>query len=171
MRNLVALLIVACSFSCADKVEKEYEKSFFDIPAFVDSLLVTEGNKDEVLRKVVIDNENEEKVLTRVDMTEIFGYLKQFNINRPRWYDKYSVERTADIETYTSLDEDLEVKKLSIYRFENKIANIRVLYKSKTLISSSEKQVIWAPSNKLSIISKSKSLGSAEQNMEMTWSY
>ena len=171
MKYLASLVIIFSFFSCAEKEVIDLEKSFFDISVFIDSILVIEQIEDEVLRKIAIDSETEEKVLTEVDMTEILGYLKQFNINRPRWYDKYSVERSANSTIYTALDEDLDVKELVVNKINNEINEIDILYKSKTLISSSEKKVKWIPSKTLTINNKSNSLWSAEQNMLISWTY
>ena len=171
MRYLASLVIIFSFLSCAEKEVIDLEKSFFDISVFVDSMLIVGQIQDEVLRKIVIDTETEEKVLTEVDMTEILGYLKQFDINRPRWYDKYSVEKSANSTIYKALDEDLEVKELVVSKTNNVINEIDILYKSKTLISSSEKKVKWMPSKTLTISNKSKSLWSAEQNMLISWAY
>jgi len=172
MKNFIILLVFLSSVSCAkEEVKTSAETSFFDITVFVDSILADKPIQSEVRRNISINDETEEKILTEVEMTKILGFLKQFNINRPRWYDKYHVEREGNSISYTSQDEDLDVKKMMVVTEKEKVAKIDILYKSQTLISSSEKNISWKPGTSLSLKNTSRSLWSAEQNMHFLWNY
>lgn len=169
----IGLLIILSTISCTSSEEiGDFETSFFDVSLFVDSLLMEDTSYDKVTREIKLNEEEEEvKVLTDADMTDIFGFLKQFNINRPRWYDKYTVTREPNMTTYSAVNEEYDVQEMKVTRAEQSISRIDILYRSKTLISSSEKKVTWLPKNKLSLQNTSTSLWSKEQKIDMSWTY
>ncbi len=171
MRYWIVVIFLSLSiFSCTEKEKVSYESSFFDIEQFVDSLL-TENSKSEIVREIVINGEKETKTLEENDVTEIFEFLKQFNINRPKWYDKYKVTKTQNETMYQAIEKDFETKEVKVIENNNGITEVQIFYKSKTLISSAEKMIIWKPRTRLDYKNTSKSLWSDSQFMDISWTY
>lgn len=157
--------------SCTEKEKVQYETSFFDISHFVDSLLDVKSTS-EINREIIINGQKEQVKLENNDLTEILEFLKQFNINRPKWYDKYTIRFSGNEVFYKAIEEDFEIKEMKVIKNDQKdIEEIQIYYKSNTLISNTEKMIIWKPNNRLDYKNTSKSLWSEPQYMDISWTY
>ncbi len=166
---LISLFIVVTS--CADKATINQEDSFFDISVFVDSLLNDNASYVDVNRTIKMAGEKEEKELSSADLKNVFEFMKQFNINHPRKYDKYTVSKSPDKISYVTKEDHFEIKNCTILKKGNRIQSIEVLYESESIISSSIKNIVWMPEQSLIVQNSFTSLWSQPKEMEIKWTY
>ena len=167
----ILLVLFLLSTSCKKKEKVDYETSFFDISQYVDSLLQVKSTS-VINREINLNGKKEKVKLESNDLTEIFEFLKQFNINRPKWYDKYDVNRYKNEVSYHTTDENLDIKELTVvYNTQNKVEEINILYKSHTLISNTQKKVVWRPTERLEYNNISGTLWSNPDDVDISWTY
>ncbi len=171
MKQISLILLICCiAFSCTKKEKVTNETAFFDISNLVDSLLQIE-NKSTITRQLIVNGKKESKNLKDQDLTEIFEFLKQFNINHPKLYDKYKVTKTANETMYKAIEEGFDLREMKVIKNKTSIEEIQIYYKSENLISSSEKMIIWNPATKLDFKNTNKTLWSDPQHMDISWTY
>lgn len=172
MKNIIFILLSIVFFgSCAEERTQNLDPDFFDITEFVEDHLKENTSYKSATRSITLNGEKEEKVFSDFEMNEILDFLKQFNINRPRWYDKYTIEKKDGIETYSANEEDLNIKKTILSRNNDKITGVEIQYVNNSLISSSEKLITWKLGESIEMNNKSKSLWSKPQEVEMKWTF
>lgn len=167
---VISYLVALVSCQTAQSVNVDKNK-FFDIESYVDTLMSRQGTEFDVRRTIILDGEKETTELSDYDMTETFIYLKKFNINQPRLYDKYNVEDKGNKTVYTALKEDLNVRKCEVSRTSGKVERIYIDYKVGTMISASEKQIEFIPGQILSVNNKNVSRVSKNSDMTVTWEF
>lgn len=166
------LLVVGFTTSC--QVESTIDPNnnkFFDIERFIDTLMTQESPIHNVKRTIILDDKKEEKELVQYDMTEAYIYLKKFNINQPRLYDKYTVETDNETTTYTALEPELNVQKCIIEREGDKVQRVFIDYKVGTMISASRKEIDFMPGTKLSVDSENTSKFNKDGKMTVIWDF
>ena len=171
MRNLLIFIFLITLFcSCSKNSSVSNEGPFFDLTEYVEMVLATDTIQD--IERIIISNGDEEKVsIDQFNMRKPIEYLKEFNINNPKFYDKYTITYTDGLEEYNALDESMKVKNVKLYSEENNLVKIIVDYQVETIISTMQKTIVFDVDKRLSIKNHTESILGKEQDLEMIWEW
>lgn len=165
------LSIIALSCNSEVQDSEFAQDGFFDLEEFVDLQLQEELILPSVKRIINLDGKLESTDIENFDMEENLVYLKKFNINQPRWYDKYIVEETGNQLVYTAKDSSLRVERFELQQNDKEVVSIDINYKTGTFISSTKKNIHWEPGNILRIDNQNKSLWTDPSRLQIEWQF
>jgi hypothetical protein len=135
MRNTLFLLLTVLFFGSCNSAAPKKQTSvlqYFDLKGFMDKeIRRLKQAGPEIDKTVMVNNTEEHKKFRIADWQKELSAFSDADINKPAWEGLFSRHKTAVTETYTSENDKVPVKSLTIqYR------NTRV-YKIKVLISNS----------------------------------
>ena len=159
--------MVSCQVDSTEDLENK--TTFFDLQDFADMQIDKHAVFPSVYRETIVNGEKESTMLDNYNMSEVYQYLKKFNINHPRLYDKYSTETNDASTSYTALDSSLNVQNFRIDYQADTVYRISLKYQVGSLISSSKKEIQFIPNKAVYVKSKNKSLWGQDEDMLITW--
>lgn len=170
MKKLLIIPMIFFLFACAKEQTIDPNLRFFDLDKFIAKSLEDRPNR-KVEMLVETNGENETRIIEDYDMTKALEYLKEFNINKAKWHDKYKVETGANLERYEAIDESMKVREMIIHKSGDAIVSIEIDYLNETIISDMTKKIYWQIDRELKINNASKSLLGKESELKMAWKW
>jgi len=122
-------------------------KPFFDITDFLENEIQSLENLKSVKKKVSVNENIDEQVLTEFDLEKDLTIFKNSNINKVTWLNKYEVDSVFNtINQLESLKYLAKEKKLKtqemVIQFENeKVKSILIKNNSSSFVSSVDQQL------------------------------
>jgi len=168
--NLFTLCILVGLMSCNSEQNSINEGPFFSLKNYLETEVKSLGLVT-VHQIVQVNEKKEETDLENFDLANGLEYLKEFDIDKPRFYDKYSVNDKDGTLSYTAIDEDMKVKNLVVKKEGNLVKEIIIQYKTKTIISTLEKEITFLPGQSLKIQNKTKAISRDPKNFDMIWTW
>lgn len=171
--KLLIFSLSLLAISCSNEVENsDFAKDgFFDLEEFIDLELQKDLTLPSVTRNITLDDKKESTTIEDFNIEENLIYLKKFNINQPRWYDKYEVEKVNNKVIYISKDSSLRVERFEYVQVDDQVVSIDVKYNTGTFISSTRKSIHWEPGRVLKIDNQNKSFWTDPSRLQIEWQF
>ncbi len=167
---LLALTLSACTKDSTSKerlVEKVAKEVYFDFESYFNTEINRLANSEKNLKKVVKYKGEEEVKIIEADSNTLVNELKLFssiNLNRPDWIDKYARDTVvldtilAPLIRYRALEEDLNIRIVSIYFLHNEPFSFSIEKKSESVIAKIDQTLIYERNCCAKIISSQSTL-------------
>lgn len=142
------LLLSACELEQEVQINQH---SFFDLKGFFEGEQARLKTKKEFIKSVKIDGQEEEEIFNQLDLEKELAIFKNSDINKVAWLDKYSVDTTFSTARqvssilYTANDKDLRTQSLKIDFNKEKVSQIVIKNKSKSMIASTDQVLTYTP--------------------------
>lgn len=142
------LLLSACELEQEVQIDQH---SFFDLKGFFENEQTRLKGKKEFIKSVKIDGQEEEEIFDQLDFEKELAIFKNSDINKIAWLDKYSVDTTFSASRqissilYIALDKDLRTQSLKIDFNKEKVSQILIKNKSKSMIASTDQVLTYTP--------------------------
>lgn len=119
--NLFVFSIIFLS-SCVGKTDKTtQELSYYDIKGFFETEIKKLSKTNPEVKKTVYHNKNEEvKILKITDWSQELNLFVESDINKSSWKKSYKIDSLPNQLIYTSKDDNLRTKKITIDFKNNK---------------------------------------------------
>lgn len=135
---ILALLLSTTWIGCKEtsKDLKVDTPSYFDISAFVESILSINGGVRSATKTIHINDLSESQTKDRYDIANDLSEFSKKNIALPKYMGKYDINKNQlNKTTYTTLDDKLPIKKMTVTRNDsNKIISVEIHEVKKTAI-------------------------------------
>ena len=157
----VFLALYTCAACSTGVDEQDMASGFFDLTQFIadytqDSQLVT------VTKTVEISESTETKTITNYPYFQDARSFENYDINRSALFDKYSVDtsRLSDEEviTHRALDPSLKVQLLQVKRHDDKVTEISIRSKVKSLLADIAVDIVFVPGQGYSLERRSNKI-------------
>jgi len=132
-KGLICCVIAICCYACTSSNENQEQKpnNYFDVLGFFNGEITKLNKLQPIVYKTVNENGNiESKQLKIKDWKREFKLFLAADINKAAWRSAFKVVTKDSLTTYTSTDEKIPIKKLSILRLNNKVVAIEVVNKN-----------------------------------------
>ena len=177
MRKFIIILIsIAIGLTSCEELANQTlpnDVVFFDLKKFM-SQEITRLNKlkPKVNKTTRVNNNTETKDLKIENFESELKIFMEADINKLAWIDKYDVDTTYTNNQLSSLDYNANKKKLTTrhlrVEYKNgKVSKIEVLTQASSIVTDVEKQLIYEPDLRYSILSKQKTTGIAGNEIEI----
>lgn len=143
-----AILLLSACFG--ERVERQLAREpYFDLAGFMQTQIDSLNASDVQVRKqVVLNDEQEERVVALEDFRQELGVFVDSDINRPAWFDKYTVDSVLQDDRlsrlhYRSQDSTLRTRELMIDWQEGRVSAIHVRNYSQTVLSQTQQYLTY----------------------------
>ncbi len=170
MRTVVVIASFLLLVACTESNPIDPSIRFFDIDELIESKIQRNEPKD-VEMTITTSDQEEIRTMPQYDLSKAYEYLKEFNINKAKWYDKYKVTNEQDIELYEALDPTMKIKRVEIIKQNDIIESIKIDYLNETIISDLSKRVIWNMDKSILIENQSKSIIGNKSILKIMWKW
>ena len=178
MRKLVLILVLFIFglTSCEELANQTLPNDvvFFDLTEFIAKEVIRLNELNPELKKTTrVNNNSETKNLKLKDFGVELKIFQEADINKLAWIDKYNADtifagaNLASI-VYTAMEKKLTTKELKINYKNGVVSKIDILTQASSIVTDVEKQLIYEPGVQYSILSKQKTTGSDENEIEIT---
>lgn len=129
-------LFLACTQNQGNKIPPNVEK-FFDTESFVQAYFKKHLTQAQIEQTTRYQGQKETITKDSAELSTLKSLLTKSSINKPRLYDKYSVEKLDNQVSYRALDSSLLVRTLSIFNREGTVKNVVIEQSFKNINSQS----------------------------------
>lgn len=129
-KTLILSLIATCCLACTvpDKQDEPKKIVYFDVQAFFNKEIKRLSELNPTVYKTVSENgQQESKQLKINDWKRELKLFLAADINKAAWRSAFKIDKSDSLTTYTSLDEKIPIKKLSIIKLKDKVIEIEVI--------------------------------------------
>lgn len=145
MRYFLMVLLLATFTSCISDTDTEISnKDFFDIEEYMDNEIASADFKG-YLKKVTLNGKSEEQQLDSLDLAADLRIFKSSNINKPSLYDKYNVDKSDTVATYTAIDEKENVRLMQVYYENEAVSKIYIERLAENPIYGTTQRLTYTP--------------------------
>lgn len=172
MKKYCIVLLIFLLTACQQTAENSAKPiRFFDLKAYFSEQITENQKYTGILKTVSIDGEEESKKIQDIDWKEDLNVFVRADINKPAWQDKYNTATSTvngqKVVTYTTENEKLITKKITISYKADAIDNIIIEQKNDNEVYQAEKTLTYRPGKGYSIKSKQKAPFSGEHDYEV----
>jgi hypothetical protein len=141
-------LFLACN--AEELAEENQQEPFFDLAGYIDRQVDSLNEvRPTVTKTIVLNGQREEQQRQDVDFAADLRVLRDSDINRPAWLDKYTVEQSTTggrrSEVYSALDSSLQTRELRIMYRDGKPEEITVFRRTGTVLSDGDHYLSYRP--------------------------
>lgn len=149
MRNLSVLLSASLFFgACNSAVPKKQAVTvpYFDVKGYIyaEAGRLQRANP-EISKTVMVNNDSEHKKVKIADWKKELSAFSDADINKSAWKDLFKLQKQKDMEVYTSGNEKVPVKSLSIFYRNGKVQGIKLLISNANLLYTSNDTLSYYP--------------------------
>ncbi len=151
LRLLIPLFLLSACY--ADELRQEMEQEpFFDLSGYIDAQVDSlQRLRPEVEKTIVLNGTSETQRLTDVQFATDLRVIREADINKPAWLDKYQVntrrEGTATVTVYTATDTTMQTRTLTVTREAGIPTDIEVVRRTGTVLSQGEHTLSYRPAS------------------------
>ncbi len=157
---LLIFLMIQCTPPEMDPALQE--RNFYDITTFLNQEVDRLEGKD-IRKTVSLNGKSETKSIAKPDYKKELSEFYSSNINKKALVDRYKVVESASSKTYKALDDDLEVRDMTIQYPKNwgegDLTKIIIHKEKKNLLNEAQKVLYYSPKEGFAINSKRKAIG------------
>ncbi len=174
--GIICCFLVSCGSSLEEKTS-EFEKPFFDFPAYFQSEIERLNDSSPKFKKEVTFNDvMEPQDFKQVDFSEELKLFAAIDINRRALMDKYHsdsilVNDQMNRLTYTALDSSLNIRSIIIDYEEGEIAQVDIYKKQKNFVGFSRQHLRYKPHEGYTINSAQKIILSDLKTLKIETSF
>jgi hypothetical protein len=139
--------ILLIFYGCNPAVKNQQRTlNYFDLKGYFnkEALRLTKNNP-EFTKTVTVNDSSETKKIRISDWSKELSIFSDADINRNAWKGLFKTNLTVGQDTYTSDDEKIPVKEISITRKNHEIQSIRIVMKSSNSLYSSADTLSYYP--------------------------
>ncbi len=150
-RLLIPLLLLTACY--ADELRQEMEQEpFFDLSGYIDAQVDSlQRLRPTVEKTIVLNGTSETKRLTDINFATDLRVLREADINKPAWLDKYRVdtrrEGAATVTVYTATDTTMQTRVLTVTREGGIPTDVEVSRKTGTVLSQGAHTLTYRPAS------------------------
>jgi len=149
MRNTLFLLLAVLFFGSCNSAAPEKQSSaspYFDLKGFMDKEVSRlKQLNPEIVKTVVVNNTEEHKRLKITDWQKELSAFSDADINKSAWEGLFTRHKTAATETYTSENDKVPVKSLTIQYRSGRIFKIEILNSNSNSLYTSNDTLSYFP--------------------------
>lgn len=154
----IAIIIFSIFFGCiaATKEDRKNELGYFDLKSFFQKEASRLQKRNPFVEKTVkINADAETKKVQIADWATEFAMFTNADLNRASWKGLFSIQKTSNVEIYTSSNDKVPVKKVTIGKQSNRISSIQIIVRNVNSLYSSTDTLSYYPDN-LYLINKTQ---------------
>lgn len=159
----LGILITASACSTPEPGKKITDKSYFDLKSYFTAEASKLQQQNPLISKtVVLNGSQEEKKLQIADWSKELSIFIDADINKPAWKGEFIHTVTDSLESYTTKNEKIPVRKVELRKLGNTIGEISVILHTDNSLYDSADTLIYKP-GKFYQISKSQKIRLMDQ--------
>lgn len=154
----IAIIIFFIFFGCsnATKEDRKNELGYFDLKSFFQKEASRLQNKNPFVEKTVkINADAETKKVQIPDWAAEFAMFSNADLNRASWKGLFSIQKTSHTEIYTSSNDKVPVKKVTVNKHLNRVSSIQIIVANVNSLYSSTDTLSYYPDS-LYLINKTQ---------------
>lgn len=167
-------LLLLLLFGCQDKTEQKQKKelTYFDLQGYIETESSRLSSMSQYITKTVSVNDSSETQKLRVgDWNKELEIFKDADINKAAWKGMFKVDKLAGTTHYTSNDEKIPVKKLSIFYKNGDVKNLKglqIIISNSNMLYESRDTLIYYPDSVYQIRKSQDILLLSKKNYQIT---
>jgi len=168
------LLVLLIGLGCApDPTVIARQEPFFDLAAYIDSEAARLKKLENFSKATTVNGVSESQQIDTINAFEELTIFRNSDINRIAWIDQYTIDSTFSRKgrleqlRYTTSNEDLRTRELTIYYIDEVVSEIRILNKASSAITSSQQTLLYNPTKGYSIESRQKLVTAAPREVKV----
>jgi hypothetical protein len=124
---------------------------YFDVKGYFQQELKRLASVSGVTKTTEVNGVREERVIAALDFEKELTVFLNADINKPAWSDKYSIDSLFNGGSqltglvYTALDDQLQVKKISVDFIDGAVHKIAILRAMQSSVAESRQQLSYEP--------------------------
>jgi hypothetical protein len=154
----LAIFILLIFFGCsnATKEDQKNELGYFDLKSFFHREADRLKKSNPFVEKTVMVNADAEtKKIQITDWATELAMFANADINRASWKGLFSVQKKHNQEIYTSSNDKVPVKKVTISKYLDRVSNIQIIVANENSLYSSTDTLNYYPDS-LYLINKTQ---------------
>ncbi len=172
---VIFLFIAIGSTSCEELANQSLPNDvvFFDLKAFMTQEINRLNSQKPTVKKTTgVNGQTETKTLQLKDFQTELKIFQEADINKLAWIDKYQADsvfvgnQLLSI-AYTAMENKLTTKELKVDFKDGVVSKIHVATKASSIVTDVEKQLIYEPDIRYSILSKQNTTGSSPNEVKV----
>jgi len=167
-------LLLLLLFGCQDKTEQRQKKelTYFDLQGYIEKESSRLTLLSPYITKTVSVNDSSETMKLRVgDWNKELEIFKDADINKAAWKGMFKVNERAGTTHYTSNDEKIPVKKLSIF-YKNgdhkSIQGLQLIISNSNMLYDSRDTLVYYPDSVYQVRKSQDILLLSKKNYQIT---
>ncbi len=147
--SIALLAFAGCSDTPVDV--KLSEQLYFDLKGYFDSEVQRLAKFQKVKKTATVDGQQEERTIDSLNFEEELKIFSNADINRAAWSDKYEIDSVFNQQqqlvqlNYTSKDEDLRTKKISIDFEANAVSKVFIENSTSSAVADTKQLLTYEP--------------------------
>lgn len=159
----LGFLMMASACSNPEPGKKTTDKSYFDLKGYFAAEALTLQQQNPLISKtVVLNGSQEEKKLQIADWSKELSIFIDADINKPAWKGEFTHTVTDSLESYTTKNEKIPVRKVDLHRSGSTIDEISIILHTNNSLYDSADTLVYKP-GKLYQINKSQKIRLMDQ--------
>jgi hypothetical protein len=148
-----AFLIFLLASGCSNPEQAAVtQTNYFQLkPYFLNEAKRLQGLNPEIKKTVSVNGESETKRLKIASWEKEFSSFIDADINKRAWNGEFQKQVTEGMETYTSSNEKVPVKSVTIRKEKDKITGIVVLVTNKNYLYTSNDTLYYYPGKRYGV--------------------
>lgn len=158
-KKLVAIALALAFFSCRpeNKAGTQSSNSYFDLKGYFEKEISRYiAQKPTVEKTVAINGKPESKKTVIKDWSRELAVFIDADINKSAWKGAFKIENERNGVHYTTLNEKIPVKEVSVFRHLQKVNKIEVVIANHNLLYHSNDTLTYYPDSLYQIIKSQK---------------
>ncbi len=132
------------------------EKPFFDLKGYFEQQKTRLSALSNFTKTTVVDGKAETKKIEKLNFNNELRIFEEADINRPAWFDKYTVDSVLQNGNLTKIsyaanDEKLEIRTIVLDFFQQKVSKINVEKSAETALADTQFKLTYEPKTGYSI--------------------
>jgi len=146
-KNILAACFFSLLMGCGNtEQQQKVPQKYFDLKGyFLQEAARLNKTKPLVLKTVALNNDIESKKLHIEDWNKELANFSDADINKSAWQGFFTVVKKEKEEVYTSNNDKVAVKELTVILKNNKISGIKILLKTSNYIYQSTDTLSYFP--------------------------
>lgn len=147
MRIRLICLLVIFSAACSNYDDHAREQPlYFDIGSYfkAEAIRLTKANQT-IDKTVIVNGKAEQKKLTITNWQQEFSSFIDADINKASWRGSFNYKKLGEIETYTSANKKIPVKKLTVAFEGKKVKSIKIFIQNTNDLYTSKDSLTYFP--------------------------
>ena len=151
MKKNLALLGLLFVFGACAEIESPVENPnpdyFFDLKEYINQYAASAKAKDMTLTKEVDKNGEKRSTvqLDSLDWEKELGLIRESDINKPAWKEKYEKSTVGDTLIYRCTDPELTVRELKVLKNESGVHYISIQRHTTNVLYTAHQEIQFYP--------------------------
>ena len=148
IQRILPLLFLLLLTSCyADELDRELDvEPFFDLRGYMTAQIDSLTAAQPVVEKmVVLNGTRETQQRDDIAWANDLRVFREADINKPDWWDKYSIERGEGRTVYVALDSSLQTRRLVVSRTDGVVTEVEIERRTGSVLSDGRHELRYTP--------------------------